>query len=280
MDAWYDKERAALTLIRAQLAIAERPIVLCSFGKDSIVLLHLCLRIRKVPVLFFKFAKFHEKSAHALSVMQAWDLEAFDMWPTTVDDYQHEQFFEILHGYRTGPDHYIYLASGIRKRRDDDTRYLCAVSDLIGRPRSFDHTYPWDVTFLGQKGTDDIEFCQSAPIVNPVTPMGLTRGVVPFVDWTDEDIWRYIHRYDVPYDRSRYDQRNEATSPDKFPTCYHCLDSSLAGRLVLCPKHETLIPNIAKSPEDHEHFRRTVLNKLHYCEASGDARSTENVAHL
>ena len=95
-----EKEAEALEIIGEQLALAKNPVVLCSFGKDSIALLHLCLRFKKVPVLFFRFAKFHEKHRHALSVMQAWDLEVYDLWPETVTEYQHGEFFEMLHGYR------------------------------------------------------------------------------------------------------------------------------------------------------------------------------------
>lgn len=279
MSTFEEKEYSALALIGDQLSKAQRPIVLCSFGKDSIVLLHLCLRFRNVPVLYFKFPKFHEKSDHAFKVAKDWDLEVFDMWPTTVDDYQHGEFFEILHGYRTGPNNFLYLASGIRKRRDEEGRYLCAIDDLIGRPRSFDHTYQWDVTFHGQKGTDDIEFGASAPITQPVSELGRTRLVVPFTDWTDADIWTYIRKYDVPYDRARYDLANEATSPDKFPTCYRCLDNTL-GAVVDCPKAQASLVNLSKTPAEHERFRQGLIEQLHYCQVEGDARVTENTYHL
>lgn len=273
------KEKDALALIGAQMDSARSPIVLCSFGKDSVVLLHLCLRFRKVPVLFFRFSRFHEKSAHALRVAQEWDLEVFDMWPTTIDEYQREEFFEIFHGYRTGPNHFIYLASGIRKRREDETRYLCAIDDLTGRPRSYDHTYQWDVTFHGQKGCDDIELGSSSQITQPVSDLGRTRLVVPFANWTDADIWEYIRTYDLPYDRARYDLANESTSPDKFPTCYKCIDQT-EGESVYCPKQQVTIGNFSRPPEEHERFRQALIGNLHYCEVTGDARTSENTAHL
>jgi len=128
-----DKESRALDMIREQLSTALRPIVLCSFGKDSLVLLHLCLRLRKVPVLFFRFPKFHEKHMHAMQVMQQWDLEVFDMWPKIATDYQKGSFFEVLHGYSTGPGGILHLSSGIRERKDGETRFLCAVDDLLNR---------------------------------------------------------------------------------------------------------------------------------------------------
>lgn len=274
------KETQALDLISAQLQTAVNPIVLCSFGKDSLVLLHLCLRLRKVPVLFFRFAKFHEKHAHAQTVMQAWDLEVFDIWPKTVTDYQHGEFFEVLHGYSTGNGGTVYLFSGIRARREGETRFLCAMSDLMDRPKSHGNDYPWDVTFHGHKGTDDPELGERGPITNPVSQMGNTRLVVPFIDWTDDDIWAYIRKYDLPYDRQRYDAKDETVSPDKYPTCFKCLDTRLIGQVVDCPKFEQPLLNIATSAEDHEAFRLALVGSLNYCEVSGEPRSTEHTEHL
>lgn len=273
------KEQQALALIEAQLATARTPIVACSFGKDSIVLLHLCLRIKKVPVLFLRFAKFHEKHAHALSVMQAWDLEAYDLWPTRTMDYQHGEFFEVLHGYSTGQGGVIWLFSGIRKRREAEPRYLCAVDDLLLRPCAQDYGYPWDVTFHGHKGTDDPELGAVGAIVQPVSQLGGTRLVVPFVDWTDADIWDYIRRYDLPYDRKRYDERNESVSPDKYPTCFKCLDGN-ESNTVLCPKRERLMETLRRTPVQHAEFRESLIAAAGYCEVTGAPRSTENVEHL
>jgi 3'-phosphoadenosine 5'-phosphosulfate sulfotransferase (PAPS reductase)/FAD synthetase len=279
MKTFRDKELDALDLIGKHIVQARNPIVLCSFGKDSIVLLHLCLRFRKVPALFFRFSKFHEKHQHALRVMQDWDLEVYDMWPQAVHEYQHGEFFEILHGYSVGMKAHIHLFSGIRKREDGESRYLCAVEDLMNRPRSFCNAYPWDVTFHGHKGTDDPEIGGSGAIVQPVSTLGGTTVVVPFTDWTDEDIWAYIRKYDLPYDRQRY-AGDETTSPDKYPTCYKCLDTQLIGQTVECPKYERPIKNIARTEEQHESFRRELIGKLHYCEVVGEPRCTPNVAHL
>jgi hypothetical protein len=104
--------------------------------------------------------------------------------------------------------------------------------------------------------------------------------VTPFVDWTDDDIWAYIKKYDLPYDRRRYDERDETTSPDKYPTCFECLDAHHRGELVSCPKTQALIPNIARSADEHEALRQTLIGQMRYCEVTGEPRSTENSAHL
>lgn len=274
------KIQHALDLLTPPLLSAKNPIVLCSFGKDSIVLLHLCLRIRKVPVLFFRFPKFHEKHAHAHQVMRDWDLEVYDMWPEQVHYYQSGRFFEVLHSYPTGQHGHIHLFSGIRERREGEDRYLCAVQDLLQRPKALSD-YPWDLTIHGHKGTDDPEMGASGAIVNPVSQLGGTTLCVPFVDWTDEDIWAYIKYYNLPYDTARYDAKNETTSPDKYPTCYRCLDGDYRGALVPCPKlHNTLIPNQAVDQATHAAFRQSLLATMFYCEVQGDGRTTPNDTHL
>lgn len=270
----------ALALLTPELMQAKNPVVLCSFGKDSIVLLHLCLRIRKVQVLFFRFAQFHEKHQHAYQVMRDWDLDVFDMWPETTTYYQSGSFFEVLHGFPTGNGGYIHLFSGIRARREGETRYLCTVDDLLNRPMALS-SYPWDVTIHGHKGTDDPELGERGTIVAPVSQLGGTRFVVPFIDWTDEDIWAYIKHYNLPYDKQRYDARDETTSPDKYPTCYRCLDGDYRGALVPCPRrHDTLIPNRAVDQATHKSTRDRLIQLAHYCEVTGAPRTTPNDAHL
>jgi hypothetical protein len=211
--------------------------------------------------------------------MQAWDLEVYDLWPSRTMDYQHGAFFEVLHGYSTGGTGTIWLFSGIRKRRDDETRYLCAVDDLLLRPRAAAYDYPWDFTLHGHKGTDDPELGERGEIVHPVSQLGGTRLVVPFIDWTDADIWDYIRRYDLPYDRQRYDERNEAVSPDKYPTCFKCLDGQEA-EMVACPKREAMMASLARTPEEHADFRARLILSADYCEVTGAPRSTVNVGHL
>lgn len=276
----HTKVAQALALLEPVLMQARNPIVLCSFGKDSIVLLHLCLRIRKVPVLFFRFAQFHEKHLHAYQVMKDWNLEVYDMWPAAATYYQSGSFFEVLHSYPTGNNGHIHLFSGIRAYREGEPRYLCAVDDLLNRPMAVSE-YPWDVTIHGHKGTDDPEMGSKGEIVSPVSQLGGTQLVVPFVDWTDEDIWAYIRYYNLPYDRQRYDQKDETTSPDKYPTCYRCLDGDYRGALVPCPKRGgALIPNQAVDQATHLQTRNRLINQLSYCEVTGAARTTPNDAHL
>ncbi len=274
------KETTALALIEPQLTNALNPIVLCSFGKDSLVLLHLCLRIKKVPVLFFKFAQYHNKYTHALEVIKQWDLEVYDYWPQAVQEYQHGDYFEVLHSYSTGGNGFIHLFSGVRERTSNESHYLCAVEDLLLRPKAQAHDYPWDVTFHGHKGTDDPELGESVSITNTTVQLGNTKAVIPFVDWSNKDIWDYIHKYDLPYDTTRYNRVDKTSNPDEYPTCFKCIDTRIAGQMITCPKYNKPIQNIAKPERYHQQLRSTLLTSVTYCDVKGASRSTPSNSHI
>lgn len=239
-------------------------------------MLHLCLRIQKLPVLYLRLAKFPEKQAQAQRVAQLWDLELYDMWPAFTHYYQSGRFFEVLHSYPTGPAHFMHFITGVREKREDESRYLCAVDDLLNRPKLTGVDYPWDLTFHGQKNVDDPEFAQRSTISDPVSTLGGTTVVMPLYEWTDEDVWAYIRQHDLPYDRVRYDEHDETVSPDWYPTCFACLDGDRRGSLVSCPKTQTMIPNIAVDAETHEVFRKALLGTYQYCTTEGPARTTRN----
>ena len=279
-----DKEHAALEIIESVLPQARSPIVLCSFGKDSIVLLHLCLRIRKIPVMYWRSSKFHEKHKQAHKVSLLWDLEMYDTWPLMTFDYANEQYFEVLHVYGAGRDArgklgILVMNTGVRPH-DGESRFLCARDDLLGTPRLALSAWPWDVTFHGHKSLDPPEIGETAHITQPIATVGGTVTVCPLHDWSDADIWDYIKRHDVPYDSKRYDEGCKEESPDSYPTCWNCRDPKFRGQDVWCPKSEAMMPSEARTQSAMDADRNALLGYLEYCEVTGDPRTTPHLEHL
>jgi len=253
-------------LIREQLAVSQNPVVACSFGKDAIVLLHLCLQERKVPVLYFKLPKFQEKNTHAYQVMREWDLEVFEQLPYTTSYIQIDGEREVFELYRTGRQSFLLLAISTKPR--DGDRYLCAIDDLFCRPHAAVQDYPWDVTFIGHKACDPLKFfSDSGRSLDPVMDNGHTRQVFPLADWTDADIWAYIHEHKLPYDRARYELGDLRGSPDHYPTCMDCLDSATVGQPVMCPKQKTMIPSNARDEAYHKQFLEKFREVTRYIHA-------------
>jgi len=280
------QERSAMNIIEKALAASEKPIALCSFGKDSTTVLHLVRQVHsKIPVMFFRIAKFPEKHAHAQKIMELWDLETYDSVPITTVDVWQDEFFEILHVYSFGEfpgsnkKGIMCLATGIQPRVNEE-RYLCAWDDLLCRPRG-EMQWIWDATFHGQKSCDDLELCSSNNITSPMTQVGYTQLTMPIHDWSNDDVWAYIHKYNVPYDTKRYDDGVKDSSPDAYPTCYSCMDGNYINTPVWCPKMQDTIPSRAKTQEEVVRDRKVLLDGLsEYIDIDGPGRSTPNYEHV
>lgn len=269
------KEMESRTLARmaAHLSTSARPVVCCSFGKDSIVALHLALRIKKkVPVLFFRHAKFQAQFEHAYQVAREWDLEVFDLMPSATIEYQQGDYFEILDFYRCGLSDNIIMVDGIRAYKPSDgERYFCAIDDFLLRPKALATDYPWDLTIMGSKEGDPFHLADRSGPMMPCVQYATTMVAFPLSDWTDDDVWAYIAHYDLPFDRRRYVDNIESVNPDRMVTCYNCLNSNHRGEQVSCPKRDgALIPNIARSFEEHEATRAALFKTLKYCTPVGE----------
>jgi hypothetical protein len=89
-----------------------------------------------------------------------------------------------------------------------------------------------------------------------------TKTVCPLYNWTDDDVWGYIRKYDLPYDKGRYDKKDDTENPDKISTCYNCVDTKLRGLDVWCPKVMGLIQNVAPSTAENMRERKELLDNL------------------
>lgn len=260
-----EKIDEALDLIASESLHAEHPIVLSSFGKDSLVLLDLCLSVRQMPVLLFaqEAHRFQDKYKHAYGVIEHFKLEAFTLPPRAVSHVQDGDFFDIFHtfgGDQTGP---LVMAMGCKPMEHGDDPFVCAVDQML-QPVQASVKYPWDVTFHGHKQSDDIKLARKTKIVTPVIDSGSTRLVLPIWDWTDDEIWAYIKMRNLPYDAERYDQHNDAVNPDVFPTCFACLDTRKRGEKVWCPVLGAEISNRAQTDEWHVKQKLAVLGAAQY----------------
>lgn len=258
----------ALDLIASEVLHAEKPIALSSFGKDSLVLLDLCLSVRPMPVLMFAQEphRFPDKYKHAYGIIEYFKLEAFTLPPRAVAHVQDGDYFDIFHtfgGDTTGP---LVMAMGckpMKAERSEADPFVCAV-DMMLQPMAEHVNYPWDVTFHGHKQTDDVKLARKTTIVTPAVDSGSTRLVLPLWNWTDDEVRSYVKMRNLPYDAERYDQHNEAVNPDVFDTCFACLDTRKRGEKVFCPILQSEINNRAQTDEWHAKQKLAVLGAAQY----------------
>jgi len=248
----------ALDFITKCFDVSNSPVCLTSFGKDSLVMLHLILQVKKIPVIYWREPFFQEKFVHPQKIAQEWDLDVYDYPPTFTDYLQLEDYFDVYNFYDTGNGTKMILYTGTRNYKKTDKKFLCAVNDLLLRPKVPSYDFKWDCIFHGHKQVDPVYITDRIELPK-IKLHGKGIMALPIKDWSDEDIWAYIKKYDLPYNKERYDYKEEDRNNDVFPTCHDCLDYRRENK-VYCPKLKKDINCVSKTKEQHLQFKNSLLN--------------------
>jgi len=233
-------ERAALRLIEEWCKRAQYPIVACSFGKDSLALLHLVRRVQEdVPVLFFYEEFQPDKIAFARSVIAAWGLQVHTYEPSKMELIAGGGEVELIRRQELGEGACFYMPIGTNPGFGAD--YVCGV-EVLQRPVTEDAQYCWDATFIGHRSADVDPVYGQMPLADYAAKAGHTTLVYPLRDWQTADVWAYTERHGVPYNERRYDRERgyqeraeRAFNNDYYDICTRCFSPFAAPR-VFCPK--------------------------------------------
>lgn len=236
-----DKISQAHRTIEVTLAAFRNPAVMCSFGKDSLVLLHLVRQQRDLPVIFHREPFQHHKYEFANRVMRDWDLTVFDYLPLTTAVKENEQGFEVQKFYQIGQRRAVIpirLAAPL-----PGERIICGLTDIYDGPKG-NIVYPFDMVFSGHKSAD-VDFIHGPiPLAADVSRnMDCASTVFALRDFTDEDVWAYTELHDLPVHRERYEkidgrwqeQADKYHNPDYVSGCMACM-SAKSPAIVACPK--------------------------------------------
>jgi len=174
MNTIVTKECKAKGLIDEAIKAYDRICVFCSFGKDSMVVLHLALQINP--------------DIEVVSVMTAFKPQATfdylemvrDRWHLNLDVFQTaEPTSPDL--FKTDPDECC------RINKEEPTKlalcnydaWICGLRRTEGRTRTdFSYVEPSDRKFMGQEGT--------------------VTKINPILDWYEVDIWKYTAIHEIP----------------------------------------------------------------------------------
>lgn len=230
--------------------------VMSSFGKDSMVMLHL---IREnltrdplsahqfpMPVIHHRHPWFPHKNEFADKIIRSWALEVFDYLPLACGVKAKPEKIELVARYPFG-----YSAVDIPVNTEDPLPrrdYVCGLKWIL-RPKQAAMLWDWDTVFIGHKSSDVDPYEGAVPLKHDAADVGEVSVVFPLRHWTDDDVWRYIEENHVEYDRRRYAGHLEV--PDKWlnndyiHACTRCIDPrNETDKEVLCPKTNQLTPNI------------------------------------
>lgn len=245
-----DKIHSAQDIITATLATYCNPVVMCSFGKDSLCMLHLLRSMgHDFPILFHREPFNPLKYQFANRIIEEWKLVVYDYPPITTAVNERDGVAEIVNFYQAGSK-LVYLPTGIRTPEDGEP-FLCGLRDLYSRPMGT-YAFPWDLGFVAHKSTDVDPILGSAELkVDLKVNYESVNYLFPLRYFTDADVWEYHKRFDLPVNTKRYDpesgyrERADITwNNDYHNCCVLCLLKS-SPPVVHCPKLNTDVPNVS-----------------------------------
>jgi len=254
-----EKIEETLGLIREELKAYGHPVLLCSFGKDSLTLLHLLLsRNIRMPIIYFADPWFPRKNAFANRVIEQWNLEVHNYPPAKVSLLHSPQMVALVSEYQTGE----HASAAVLKNAlefkdgDDPDQFMCGVNFLM-RPCSV-FVFPWDIGLVAHKDCDEDQIFGLVPLKSRLVYRDQGPDYLfPLKEWSHNDIWDYIEEFNVPFQADRYDIRNRCEWPDKttnsdwYPTCIRCIDKRRAGEEVYCPKMKGYIKNVSGAAPEY-----------------------------
>jgi 3'-phosphoadenosine 5'-phosphosulfate sulfotransferase (PAPS reductase)/FAD synthetase len=222
-------------------------VLYCSFGKDSMVMLHLIRSMGlNLPVIYNHIPYFPVKQAFANKVIEEWGLVVHRFPPFKTEVVMEP--FDIINRYSLPDDNTLVMPVGVTPPIEGEP-FLCGLMDLLGTLKSV-VAYPWNVALIGHKSSDSDPLFGDMPLVaNSCRLSPNMTAVFPIGDFTDADIWEYTERFNVPYNDKRYDRASgykefadTTHNSDYYPACTKCMQAG--PEIVDCPKYGQ-VPNIS-----------------------------------
>lgn len=229
-----------------------KPIIYTNFGKDSMVVLHLCRSLGfNWPIMFHKEPEFPIKFQYAQNIIIDWNLTCHDYPPRICSVFAGENSFEVCTHYGIGGGHDMILC-GVLYKPDEyiDGKYLCAYEDLYIQPKCHKYDFVWDVGIRGDRSVDanphtGVSIRNRRDIIHNV---GGADFAFPINHFTDEEVYQYTIQNMLPINDRVYDVVNgrfvvkddKTFSPDHRPACWECMCPG-GTAAVMCPKKGYLV---------------------------------------
>jgi len=217
-----------LEQVRALMSESAHPAMLCSFGKDSMLLLSILRKVRKdFPLIWLRTDRNSQQMEFAKRIINDWDLHVFSFPPADVYAVPGSMIYEYAFGAQRFPV-VVDIEKGTKCSLNLDSLRLPRVSHI------------WDVLFIGVKDSDYHPLLGYGKEFFPANgyQLGNAKVYAPLREMTDDQVWQSIRELNVPVDEQRYagdDSRDDGT----LGLCTKCFT---AQPQVFCPSAQSMIP--------------------------------------
>lgn len=229
--------------VRHALAKAQKPAVLCSFGKDSMTVLHFVREQRPdVPVIYFRAFDHPTKHKFADEQIKALNLNIVEPLPYFRDVISNGKSVQLIEAFAPGINFHFPIESEAEYLPDSKSH--CAVERL--QAPTDPSAWEYDCLFIGHRG-DDIDAFWGGEIGAHYERVEFeyVEIVYPLLYWTEADIWEASRELNIPQNEARYSGDLSANN-DYYPLCTNCLKPT-GEKQSYCPKTGLMINNIAEA---------------------------------
>ncbi len=219
----YDKIKLAEQLVLKALKKSQRPVVACSFGKNSMVVLHIVRKYSPdIHVLFNDtLMEYPETYKHKREITEKWNINLIQTKPT-------KTFWWIVENYGFP----LFSRKGHKDASKNCCRYLKEYPvDKILRQYKFDLYF----TGLSRHESRLREFSAKKYGNYFFSDRSKHWKCHPIQDWTTEDVWKYHNIYKLPVN-TFYDKE----VPEGFHLrtgCWCCTIPIKYGKIEFLRKH-------------------------------------------
>jgi 3'-phosphoadenosine 5'-phosphosulfate sulfotransferase (PAPS reductase)/FAD synthetase len=131
-----EKINESKLLIQKVLGIYNASIVMLSFGKDSMVMLHLIRNINEnIPCLYQKEGYFQIKQEFSSKIIQDWNLTVYNYLPylTVAVESKDKPVMNFVNSLAMGDVNFLTRIFTVEP--DYNKPYLCGLFDIITKPK-------------------------------------------------------------------------------------------------------------------------------------------------
>lgn len=204
--------------IKDALAKARDPILACSFGKESMLLLYLIREAQPIPLLVFQ--EWWQDLTFVKRMIEEWKLTAFFYNPLQWD----RKNGSIVTWYNLGNRAMPVVTDIVH---DDKVCGLDWSKKIRFSPQP---AFVWDTVFTGSRLDDTHDL-----VPNLQMPESIIR---PLWGWSESEVWEAINELGVPTDDRVYVDKDENKDPSNFCGCMNCVSDE---SYVWCPKSSQMI---------------------------------------